>query len=306
MHALSGYDGQSQCGVQLSGCVSISQTVKKIGTLDEFEVWSQYESTQDIDLRHALYFHYDYIARDSADWIIRRLPYRPLVEPGDVHNDAAFGLLKAIDDFTLDHNTAFATYATTIVRGRIYDGIRNLQDFPRRTAQVRREIKPLIEELWHRLGRKPSPFDLKEHYGDFMIGGFFGMPLRDLLPDPLIFAAVFSESHGSEGYGEEQVSTGNEYTVFEECLQRRNPNSPRTPSENIHREWLRDKILKFLSPFPEEQMVIYRYFFMEMTSEKIAKDLKKSSTWVSDKKTEGLRKLRKAFRLDEVFANDMK
>lgn len=318
MLALSGHDSQSRSGVQsnvysISGKASPttlnghSWVLSAIGTSHEDQAWSHFRDTNDVTLQNALFEFYQHIPKKKADWYIHRLPYSPLVEPDDVRNDAACGLLEAIRKYKLGFNTVFSTYANTIVNGRIIDGIRELQNFTRQCARVRREVAPLLEKLWFELERWPTQEDLLKHFPDFKVGGFFGIKLSALLPDPLITASVFNQSLYSGDKTNDQPDQDDPWKRnFEETLLERSDKET-LPATCLQQSDLWVKILKYLAPHKDVGSVMYRYYRMGYTSEEVARSFqpRRSATWVSAKKVEGLKLLRKAMRADEIFEADL-
>lgn len=278
-----------------------SYLLNAIGTPNEYKAWSHFEATRDVTLQNALFNHYAYIATAKANYYISKLPYRPLVEPDDVRNDAAFGLTEAIRKYDLSKDCKFNTYATPVIKGRIIDGIRKLQTFTRYLSKVRREIAPLIEQLWFELEREPTQEELLARFPDFQVGGFFGEPLCNVLPDPLLTAAVFNQQLLLPNTEDNEPADG----LFDTTTLR--SNHELTPQQSLQKRDLWVKILKYLAPDPEVAAVIYRYYFMEMTSDDVGRTFSpnRSSTWVSSKKKEGLRLLRKAMRVDEEFEDDI-
>lgn len=250
--------------------------------------------------RNKIFFSYRPLADGLANCIVRGLPYRPLVEPDDLHSAAYFGLLQAIDSFEVGKGNQFNTFATYRIRGAILDELRNLQNFSRANSRIRREIEPLMKILWHRLCRKPTADDLTEFYPKKLIGDMY---LEDIIRDPLLFASVFNQQEVSTGKDGSQKNIEND---IELCMARMRTSLPEKPEDQQQRVDLIEKILKLLCVDQKEKMVIFCYYCMGMTSGQICETAKLSPTWVSEKMKSGLRRLRKAAYKDEVFAEEIR
>ena len=82
------------------------------------------------------------------------------VEFDDLVGFGQFGLLDAINKFDIDKGVKFKTYATTRIRGAIFDELRELDWIPRSVRQKSREIEDTIVELESKLGRTASDAEI--------------------------------------------------------------------------------------------------------------------------------------------------
>ncbi|MGD9580938.1 MAG: sigma-70 family RNA polymerase sigma factor [Vampirovibrionia bacterium] len=93
------------------------------------------------------------LARRSTD------PVEDLIQVGSV------GLLKAIDQFSLEGGANFKTYATYLITGEIRHYIRDKATMikaPRELQELSLRINKLIEKLSSQLGRHPTDLEIAE------------------------------------------------------------------------------------------------------------------------------------------------
>ena len=223
------------------------------------------------------------------------MPYRSLLDYDDLVAYAGIGLIDAIEKFDVSYNVKFETFAYYRINGAVIDGLRELQNFPRETAFLRREIAPLIESLTQVLGRTPTHDELKIYFQFVSIGD---RSISDILDDPLLTASVFNQQPLRNSDDNQGEDGDNSIGCIESCLCKRRKSYVPKPYEALQRIDLISKIMKILNDDIYERTVVMCYFFMSMTSNQIAKITGLSLTWVSTKKESALRKLRIAARKD--------
>lgn len=123
----------------------------------------------------------------------------------DLHQTAYEGLLKAVRRFDPDVSDDLLTFAVPTIRGEIQRYFRDhgwVVRPPRRVQRLRGDLHAATEDLLARLGREPTPEELREHLGidraeydaalqargaqrpaslDQQVGGDTSMVLGDLL-----------------------------------------------------------------------------------------------------------------------------
>lgn len=193
------------------------------------------------------------------------------VEMEDLFQIGSIGLLKAVDNFNLDFEVRFSTYAVPMIAGEIKrflrdDGIlkvsRSLKENCVRIYQVR-------EELERRLGREPTLEELSTACE---------MPMEDLVLSMESGAEVES-LHRTIYQGE-----GTEISLMDKL-----------PEKENAQELLLDKILleEILSTLnARERRLIYLRYFQDRTQTEIAQELGISQVQVSRLEKRILRNLR--------------
>lgn len=123
-------------------------------------VWREYKETGDIDLRDQLLGHYSELPSLIAFAMIRKLS--SLVDVDDLIQAGAIGLMKAVDNFDPSRDLQFSTYATTVIRGHMFDQLRNESWVPRLVMKAAKQIRVASETLVDELGREPTDQELAD------------------------------------------------------------------------------------------------------------------------------------------------
>lgn len=84
------------------------------------------------------------------------------VELDDMIADGSLGLLRAIETFDVDRGFKFQTYATTVVRGAILNGMRRMDWVPERVRAKNRSLQQAIDRHQAETGQAPSEEMLAE------------------------------------------------------------------------------------------------------------------------------------------------
>ncbi len=123
-------------------------------------LWVRYKQTGDPDLRSQLVERYLPLVDKLAYQVLSKL--RVGSEIDDLKADGMFGLLKAIDGFELERGFKFETYATQVVRGAIYNGLRRMDWLPERTRGKARALQKAIDKITSISGREPTEAELAD------------------------------------------------------------------------------------------------------------------------------------------------
>lgn len=124
------------------------------------ELWRLTKQAGDPDARGLLVEHYLPLVESIAKGVIRRL--RAGVELDDLISDGTFGLMRAVDAFDPSRGVKFETYATPVVRGSIYNGLRTLDWVPERTRGKVRELQKAMDKITQATGRNATEEELAE------------------------------------------------------------------------------------------------------------------------------------------------
>lgn len=124
------------------------------------DVWRDYKASGDSLLQEELVVHYQGLVYKLAHKIARKLKQGTEVE--ELISDGMLGLVKAIDAFDLERGFQFSTYATPVIRGSIYNGLRRLDWLPERTRTKARNFQRAVDKLSQVQGRRPSEEDIAE------------------------------------------------------------------------------------------------------------------------------------------------
>ncbi len=134
-------------------------SVKKRPSMSDIaDVWREYKASGDPHLQEELVLHYQGLVYKLAHKIVRKLKQGTEVE--ELISDGMLGLVKAIDAFDPSRGFQFSTYATPVVRGSIYNGLRRLDWLPERTRTKARNFQQAVDKLSQVQGRRPSEEDI--------------------------------------------------------------------------------------------------------------------------------------------------
>jgi len=92
-----------------------------------------------------------------------RLP--PHVDIEDLISVGAIGLMQAVDRFEPERGNKFSTFATFLIKGRIYDYLRQVDWAPRSVRQTIKKINEAESVLNEELSRCPCAFEVADKLG---------------------------------------------------------------------------------------------------------------------------------------------
>lgn len=127
---------------------------------DLAEIWHNFKSNADVSAKDALVEYYLPFVRNLAIGILRKL--RQGVDLDDLVSDGVLGLLRALDAFRPERGVKFETYATPVVRGAIYNGLRALDWVPERTREKARTLQKVMDQFSVLHGRSGTEEELAQ------------------------------------------------------------------------------------------------------------------------------------------------
>ena len=98
------------------------------------------------------------LVRNLASNVLRKL--RQGAELDDLVSDGTFGLLRALDAFDPERGFKFETYATQVIRGAIYNGLRTMDWVPERTRGKARALQKAMDKISQVTGRLATEDEL--------------------------------------------------------------------------------------------------------------------------------------------------
>jgi RNA polymerase sigma factor for flagellar operon FliA len=117
--------------------------------------WAEYWAHRDLDARNALLVAY----RGVVDRVVSHLPssIRDYWDVGDLKSFGTIGLIEAIERFDEESTVnRFAAYASTRVRGAVFDELRRLDWLPRTVRRRVISYRTTVDTLSSELHRPPS------------------------------------------------------------------------------------------------------------------------------------------------------
>ncbi len=144
-------------------------------------IWKKYLSAKKneddcvFDLRNQTVDKYGHIVRSIAKKQFWKFP--PNITPDDLIQSGFIGLMQAIESFDSSISTNFIGYASTIIRGRIYDFVRKNDELTRNLRDISTKYTKACENLETRLFRAPTDNEISEEMGMSLQEYNFFLPL---------------------------------------------------------------------------------------------------------------------------------
>lgn len=231
---------------------------------EELELWKEFAKTKSVAIRDKFIRQYMPLVKWVAGRVSTGMP--DSVEFDDLVGFGQFGLLDAINKYDPDKNVKFKTYATTRIRGAIFDELRELDWVPRSVRQKVREIEETIVELEGKLGRTATDSEIaqamnmteSEYQTTIMkVSGTSVISLDD------VWYSGDDSEHNSIGDSIEAPSSLN-------------------PDVIVEREEIRKVIIQAINELPDnEKKVIVLYYHNELSFREIGAVLNVSESRVS-------------------------
>ncbi|MSO86464.1 MAG: RNA polymerase sigma factor WhiG [Acidimicrobiia bacterium] len=123
-------------------------------------LWAEYKADDTRELRDQLIVHYSPLVKYVAGRVASGLPQN--VDQADLVSYGIFGLIDAIEKFSLDRGFKFETYAISRIKGSILDELRSIDWVPRSVRAKARAMENAYSKLQGELHRTPSDSELAE------------------------------------------------------------------------------------------------------------------------------------------------
>lgn len=232
---------------------------------EEAELWHEYKKTKSVTIRNRLIHQYMPLVKWVAGRVSSGMPES--VEFDDLVGFGQFGLLDAINKFDIDKGVKFKTYATTRIRGAIFDELRELDWVPRSVRQRSREIEDAVVELEARLGRTATDAEIAKALN--MTEAEYQSAVMKVSGTSIL---SLNDVWYYSGDDSEHISIGDSIEA---------PNSL-NPDVIVEREEIRRVIIQAINELPKnEKMVIVLYYHEDLTFKEIAQVLSVSESRIS-------------------------
>ena len=133
------------------------------------ELWDKFLAAKTIgdanlaELRNKLVGKYAHFVRSIAQKIFRKFP--PNITIDDLIQSGFLGLIKAIESFDNSISENFIGYASTRIRGSIYDFVRTNDELTRNLRDISTKYTKACENLERRLFRPPTEAEIRDEMG---------------------------------------------------------------------------------------------------------------------------------------------
>ena len=198
------------------------------------------------------------------------------VEYDDLYQIASIGLLKAIKNFSYDHNVRFSTYAVPMILGEIKRYMRDdgYLKVSRSLKSLSSKITRFVDEKIKNGGDNPTVEEIAEHFGIEPTEIIFAMDATKL---PVSLYEKANDSDGKQTELIEHLPTDEDKKMLDKII-------------------LKDMLSKLQ---PREQKIVILRYFRDMTQGEIAIKLGVSQVQISRLETRILNKLRELYNQDE-------
>lgn len=246
-----------------------------IDGMTEEEVWKEFKDTGSPRLREAIIVQYAPLVKYVAGKLAVNMPSN--VDFDDLVGYGTFGLIDAVNKFSLDKAVKFKTYAVTRIRGSIFDELRSLDWVPRSVRQKAKEVDSTVQILESHLGRSAT----EEEIADYM-----NVSVQDFRKTLLKISGTSLLSLN------ELWNTGNDNdkVSIQDSIE-----SPAglQPDVIIEKEEIKRVIAGAITELPEkEKQVLVLYYYEELTLKEIGKILEVTESRVSQLHTRAIVRLR--------------
>lgn len=225
------------------------------------QVWKEFFETRSEACRNSLIVHYLQTVKYTADRIRVKLPGN--VEVEDLIQAGIFGLMDAIDAFDPGRGVKFETYCTPRIRGSILDELRSMDWVPRLVRARAHQLDKAHVTLEAQLGRIPTEQELASEMGlgkeDF----------HRLQRDASAVGLLSLNNKFNDTDGETDVR---EIDILEDT-------HSQNPVTEAQKRDLKNLVSKGLTR--AEKLIIFLYYYEEMTMKEIGATLDLSESRVS-------------------------
>ncbi len=240
-------------------------------------LWKQYKQEKSLEAKKQLITHYAPQVKFVAERMAINLPSH--IEVADLINDGIIGLMDAIEKFDMEKGFKFETYAGSRIHGAILDSLRALDWVPRNVRRKAREIEAVFQKLESELGRTPTEDEIAKS---------LNISLEELQKEMVSISGTSIFSLDEIFYGE-----SGEVSLMETIRE-----MGEGPEEEAVRKEAEKVLRQTIDELPEkEKMVVYLYYFEELTLKEITQVLSLSEARISQLHTQGIIRLKNKLRV---------
>lgn len=224
-------------------------------------VWNEFFQTRSEASRNALMVNYLQSVKYTAERIWVKLPDK--VDLDDLIQAGIFGLMDAIDAFDPERGVKFETYCAPRIRGSILDELRSMDWVPRLVRSRAHQLDRARTTLEAQLGRMPTEQELA---GEMELDK---VEFHRLQRDASAIGLISLNNKFNENDGEKEIR---EIDILED---QRSQN----PVSEAQKRDLKNLLSKGLTR--AEKLILFLYYYEEMTMKEIGATLDLSESRVS-------------------------
>jgi RNA polymerase sigma factor for flagellar operon FliA len=236
------------------------------------DVWVEFKRTNCEKIRNYFMERYLPLVRYNAERVHSKLPDE--VDVDDLKQAGIFGLMDAINAFSLDRGVKFETYCAPRIRGAILDELRAMDWVPRLVRSRTSKVEKARKRLEMAQGRKPTEQEIASEL-DVDMDEYRKMA-KDAGPTGVV-------SLNRKWYETDSNKDVREIDVLKDERQV-------NPLSAVQKRDLKDMLTKGLSR--AERLIVILYYYEEMTMKEIGLTLDLSESRVSQMHSSILARLR--------------
>lgn len=126
-------------------------------------LWKSFKQDECREARDILIQNYAYLVKITSGRVVSSMPNG--LDREDLVSAGTIGLVKAVDQFDLNREVKFETYAIALIRGAILEMLRGEDWVPRSVREKLKALDRSLVDLEARLGRPASPEEMAEALG---------------------------------------------------------------------------------------------------------------------------------------------
>jgi RNA polymerase sigma factor for flagellar operon FliA len=243
--------------------------------MDIKELWKIYLEKKDENSRNELITKYQSLVKSIAVNIYKKLPSNFELE--DLISDGTFGLIKAIETFDPNRGAKFETYANTVVRGSVLNGLRAMDWVPERTRGRTRALQKAMEKFSVMYGRAGTANELAQE-------------LETTAEEVYELINEMGTSYLLSLDQQNLFSDDDENFSLMDVVKDNNSDDP---FKEVEFKDIRIKLKNYLTHLDKrDQHIVQKHYFEGVNFETIAKELKISKQRISQMHSRAIKKLR--------------
>ncbi len=228
--------------------------VEQLTNVDE--LWKQYFSTHDMEVKNRIVFHYLYIVNSVVK---RMMPQYRHNERDELVSCGVLGLIDAVDKYDRSYGIKFQTYAAVRIRGEIIDYMRRQDWAPSSLRKKITDIQEASKALESAHNRQPTDGEIAAYLG-VKTASVQKVRQKTRMFNLVYFEALPYEKEMEECYGSDKND----------------------PCQIVENELMTGILREMINALPErKKTVIVLHYYEGLTMKSIAKRLRISESRVS-------------------------
>lgn len=127
------------------------------------DLWHRLKDKKDQKARDLIINQYAYLVKITAGRVVTSLP--PNLERDDLISAGIMGLIKAVDQYDVNRQVKFETYAIALIRGAILEMLREEDWVPRSVRDNVKALERTYYQLELRIGRPATEDEVADEMG---------------------------------------------------------------------------------------------------------------------------------------------